>query len=413
MTTIIALFLRLVKRLTRASFSAPVSRPLTPDGDYQPPARRQRALVDALPAGAGFARRELLVQSGLFVAKGRAMTADELRSQLEAFIQAQAGVHAAVESLTPLAGGASRESWLVTLRLGGQLERLVLRRDLPTTMYERALTRGQEFALVQAAHSSGVLAPRPRWHSADGGALGSPFFLVDFVDGASIGRQVVRAPELAAARAALPEQMAEQLARIHALDVRAHPLSFLPAPRAGFTPAQEAVAQVRELLDALADTLDLHSPALEFGLRWVEQHLPPAGALTLVHGDFRLGNLIVGPQGLRAVIDWEFSHLGDPLEELGYLCMRDWRFGVGHLRLSGLCPREPFLAAYERHSGRAVDRAAVDWWEIMGNLRWGAVCLAQASRHLSGVDRSVEFASLGRRSAEMQLELLRLIEDRL
>lgn len=341
------------------------------------------------------------------------MTADDLRSQLEAFIQARTDARAAVEPLTPLAGGASRESWAVTLRLGDQTERLVLRRDLPTTMYERALTRDQEFALVQAAFNSGVLAPRPRWHSAGSDALGSPFFLVDFVDGVSLGRQVVRAPELSAARAALPEQMAQQLALIHALDLRAHPLGFLPAPRAGFSPAQEAIAQVRELLDALADTLDMHSPVLEFGLRWADQHLPPAGALTLVHGDFRLGNLIVGPQGLRAVIDWEFAHLGDPLEELGYLCMRDWRFGVGHLRLSGLCQREPFLAAYERHSGAAVDRAAVDWWEVMGNLRWGAVCLAQANRHLSGVDRSVEFASLGRRSAEMQLELLRLIEDQL
>jgi aminoglycoside phosphotransferase (APT) family kinase protein len=341
------------------------------------------------------------------------MSAENLRARLEAFIQAQTGTPAAVESLTPLTGGASRESWVVALRLGDQAERLVLRRDPPTATYERALTRDQEFALVQAAHRSGVLAPRPRWHSGGSDALDSPFFLVDFVEGVSAGRQIVRAPELAAARAALPQQMAEQLARIHAVDVSAHALDFLPGPRAGLSPAQEALAQVRELLDALADTLDTHSPALEFGLRWAEQHLPPAGALTLVHGDFRLGNLIVGPQGLHAVVDWEFGHLGDPLEELGYLCMRDWRFGMGHLRLSGLCAREPFLAAYERYSGAPVDRAAVDWWEIMGNLRWGAVCLAQANRHLSGVDRSVEYASLGRRSAEMQLELLRLIEDAL
>lgn len=338
------------------------------------------------------------------------MTADELRARLELFIRAQTDERVTVTALTPLAGGASRESWLAVVQLDGHEQRMVLRRDLPTTMYDRALTREQEFTLVQAAFNSGVLAPRPRWHSADSDALGSPFFLVDFVEGVSIGRQVVRAPELAAARAALADQMAQQLARIHAVD--AHTLDFLPAPRPGLTPAQEAIAQVRELLDALADTLDTHNPVFEFGLRWAEQQLPPAGPVTLVHGDFRLGNLIVGPDGLRAVLDWEFGHLGDPLEELGYLCMRDWRFGVGHLRLSGLCPREPFIAAYERYSGRTVDRTAVDWWEVVGNLRWGVVCLAQANRHLSGVDRSVEYASLGRRSAEMQLELLRLIEDR-
>jgi len=340
------------------------------------------------------------------------MTPDELRTRLEMFIQAQTDTSVTVDALAPLAGGASRESWDVQLRLNGRPERLVLRRDLLTTMYERALTRDQEFDLVQAAYHSGVLAPRPRWSSAGSDALGSPFFLVDYVEGVSIGRQVVRAPELAAARDALPEQMAEQLARIHAIDPNAHGLDFLPAPRPGFSPAQEAVAQVRELLDALADTLDIANPVFEFGLRWAEHHLPNSSRVTVVHGDFRLGNLIVGPEGLRAIIDWEFGHLGDPLEELGYLCMRDWRFGVGHLRLSGLCPREPFIAAYERCSGQAVDRAAVDWWEIMGNLRWGVVCLAQANRHLSGFDRSVEYASLGRRSAEMQLELLRLIDDR-
>jgi aminoglycoside phosphotransferase (APT) family kinase protein len=132
--------------------------------------------------------------------------------------------------------------------------------------------------------------------------------------------------------------------------------------------------------------------------------------VTVLHGDFRVGNLLVDTAGLAAVIDWEFGHIGDPIEEIGYLCMRDWRFGNDHLHAGGLCDRERFITAYEYASGTTVDRGAADWWEIIGNIRWGVICLSQAERHLSGRDPSVELASLGRRSAEMQLEALLLIE---
>jgi aminoglycoside phosphotransferase (APT) family kinase protein len=196
--------------------------------------------------------------------------------------------------------------------------------------------------------------------------------------------------------------MANQLARIHRIDARK--LDFLRRPDG--SPAQEAIRETYEILDRL----HVSSPAFEFALRWAERRAPSCDALTLVHGDFRIGNLIVNADGLAAVADWEFAHWGDPDEELGYVCMRDWRFGVGHLRMGGISDREPFLQAYERYTGRAVQRAAVDFWELLGNIRWGVICLAQANRHLSGRDPSVELASLGRRSAEMQYEMLRLIE---
>jgi aminoglycoside phosphotransferase (APT) family kinase protein len=250
-----------------------------------------------------------------------------------------------------------------------------------------------------------VLAPRPRWLDAEGTALGRPFFLMDRVAGESIGPRVVRRPELAAARAALPAQMAEQLARIHAIDPA--PLGFLVRPAAGRSPAQHALAATR----ALIERIGMASPALEFGLRWLEQHAPSCAQLTFVHGDFRIGNLLVGPDGLRAVIDWEFAHVGDPLEDLAWPCVRDWRFGNDALRVGGVGDLEPYVAAYEAASGRAVDRAALRFWEILGNLRWATTCHSQAQRHLSGADPSVEFASLGRRAAEMELEFLSLIEQ--
>ena len=330
---------------------------------------------------------------------------DELASRLAAFLAAAGGAPTEVTALQPIAGGASLETWAVDATIGGEPYALVLRMDLASNMNPNALTRAQEFALLQAACDAGVLAPRPRWLSADGAALGRPFFLMDRIEGESIGPRVVRRPELAAARALLPAQMADQLARIHAIDPA--PLGFLLRPPPGRSPALHAVGGARRLLESLG----IASPALEFGLRWLEQHAQECPQQTFIHGDFRIGNLLVGPDGLRAVIDWEFAHIGDPLEDVAWPCVRDWRFGNDTLRVGGVGALEPYVTAYEAASGRAVDRSALRYWEIMGNLRWAATCHSQAQRHLSGADPSVEFASLGRRAAEMELEFLTLIED--
>lgn len=333
-------------------------------------------------------------------------TPAELKTRLEAFIAQQTGESAQITRITPLAGGASRDSWALDVQIGIQTEKLVLRRDFPTTMNEVALTRTQEYRVMQVAYEHGVQVAKMRWQSDDPDILGLPFFLMDYVEGISIGRKVITMPELAHARAVLPEQMAAQLALIHTVDPVAHKLDFLPRPM-NQSPARQALRDTY----ATIDHLGIHVPAIEFALHWCDRHQPISERVTFLHGDFRVGNLLVNASGLAAVIDWEFAHMGDPLEELGYLCMRDWRFGNDALRAGGLCERERFIQAYEHASGIQINRTAVDWWEIMGNIRWGVICLSQAERHLSGRDPSVEFASLGRRSAEMQLEALRMIEN--
>jgi aminoglycoside phosphotransferase (APT) family kinase protein len=329
---------------------------------------------------------------------------DDLSARLAAFLSSVSGTPAAIIAMQPIAGGASRETWALDAEIGGMHAALVLRMDLASSMNPDALSRPQEFALLAAAHAAGVLAPRPRWLDAEGAALGRPFLLMDRVAGESIGPRVVRKPELAVARARLPQQMAAQLARIHAIDPAR--LDFLPRPSAGRSPALHALDRTRHAIDAIG----LHNPALEFGLRWLEQRAPACDQPALIHGDFRIGNLLVGPEGLNAVIDWEFAHIGDPHEDLAWPCVRDWRFGNDALRVGGVGDLAPYLAAYESTTGRAIDRAALRWWEIIGNLRWAATCHVQAQRHLSGADPSVELASLGRRAAEMELELLSLIE---
>ena len=311
----------------------------------------------------------------------------------------------AIEKLHRLAGGASREIWAFDAVLpGGGVERLVLRRDPPG--HHVHSSRRDEFALLAAAHAAGLRVPRVRWCEEDAAVLGSPFFVMDFVPGETLARRLLRDDEYAPARAALPGQLAEALAGIHALDARASGLAFLPRPPAGETPAAAELARHEQLYRAV--TLDPH-PALELALRWLAAAPPAPRAEALVHGDFRIGNVIFGPEGLRAVLDWELAHVGDPMEDLGWLCVRSWRFGADAQPVGGLCQREEFFAAYARAGGAPVDPAAVRWWEVFGNWKWAIICVMQARSFVDGA-RSVELASLGRRVAEMELELLSLTE---
>jgi aminoglycoside phosphotransferase (APT) family kinase protein len=279
----------------------------------------------------------------------------------------------------------------------------VLRRDLGGEIDDQALSRAQEFRVLAAAHAGGVAVPRPRWVCDDPAVLGAPFLVMDRLEGEAVGRRVVREPALAEARRALPAQMGEQLARIHALPLEG--LDFLPRPAPGLSPALAAVERSARQLAGFGEP----HPVLELALRWLRARAPGCSAPVLVHGDFRVGNLMVGPAGLVGVFDWEFAHVGDPAEDLAWPCVRSWRFGQDELRLGGVGQPEEFFAAYERAGGRPVDRAAVGYWEVLGNLRWAVGCVAQANRHLSGQAASVECASLGRRTAEMELELLDLM----
>ena len=228
------------------------------------------------------------------------------------------------------------------------------------------------------------------------------------LEGETIGRRVVKEPGLAEARKRLPGQMGAALAAIHRVDTGRFGLNeILPAPAPGQTPARSLIGRAEADLDRIGEP----HPALELALRWLRRREPlPPERLALVHGDFRIGNMVVAPQGLSGVLDWEFAHIGDPAEDLYWGLVRDWRFGADHLPYGGVGEPEEFFAAYEAHGG-AVDRARVSYWEVMGNVLWAVGTLNQAQRHLSGDEPNLELASLGRRCAEMELEALRLMKE--
>jgi aminoglycoside phosphotransferase (APT) family kinase protein len=153
-------------------------------------------------------------------------------------------------------------------------------------------------------------------------------------------------------------------------------------------------------------------PVVEWAFRWLREHLPPPPPRqTVVHGDMRTGNIIVGPEGLNAVLDWEVVHLGDPMEDLGWICVTSWRFGEVDKPAGGFGSREEMFAGYESAGGATVDAARVRWWEVMGTLRWGMSC-AMFGREFQDGDRSVEKAAIGRRASETAIDLMAILAPR-
>jgi aminoglycoside phosphotransferase (APT) family kinase protein len=240
-------------------------------------------------------------------------------------------------------------------------------------------------------------------------SLGVPFFLMERVEGETIPRRLLRDDEYAEARAVMTGQLGAILARIHAVPIDKHGLGVLPAPPPGASPVETEITRFEQTYRAIAP--EPH-PAFELAFRWLRGHRPPARRLALVHGDYRIGNVMFGPEGARAVLDWELAHIGDPMEDLGWICVRSWRFGNDNLPVGGIGTREEFLEAYEEAGGEPVDPEQVHFWEVFGNLRWGIICITQTKTYLDGLSHSVELASIGRRSAETEWELLNLMEER-
>lgn len=292
-------------------------------------------------------------------------------------------------SAVRLTAGASRLTWMLETVCGtDEPEHFVLQRE---RVRGAALGRtGNEAALLRAARAAGVPVPEvvavdPVGESVDGG-----YVVTRTVEGETIARRILRDDTYAAARRNLAAQAGRILAAVHRMptaDLR------LAAPA-------DSLALVEVMLDEAYDA----RPALELGVRWLRDHRPEPGPVTLVHGDFRLGNLIVGPDGIRAVLDWELAHLGDPMEDLGWIASPAWRFR-GPQPVAGVGTREQMWAAYEEAGGRPVDPEAARWWEICSTVRWGAMCLKQAHTHLSGASRAVELALIGRRAAQCEHDL--------
>jgi aminoglycoside phosphotransferase (APT) family kinase protein len=301
-----------------------------------------------------------------------------------------------------LSGGASQETWSFDIVHPGGNIGAILRRAPQGygAAPARAAGLNAEATLMQLAHDVGVPSPRVLHVLQPADELGTGFVMAR-VEGETIPRKILRDAEFAAARPKLARQLGGVLAGIHGLD-----LAQLPELRR-MTAAKEITELERDYR-----SFDWPRPVFELALRWLRDHDPgPSEQNTLVHGDFRHGNLIIGPDGVRAVLDWELAHTGDPMEDLGWICVNSWRFGEIDKPVGGFGTREELFAGYEAAGGRA-DPARVKFWEVMGTLRWGVMCCGMMQRFRLGPEHSVERAMIGRRSSETEIDLLRLLAPR-
>ena len=291
-----------------------------------------------------------------------------------------------VVALDQLAGGASKEAWAVDTADG---RRLLVRRAGGGVIHRNTLSLRDEFEVLVAAREAGVRVPEPFAYLGE--IDGREAFAMERVEGETIGRRIVRdpPPDLGLA-------FADELARIHAI----------PAERLPFLPAGDLWEALYADLDAVAEP----HPAIEYGLAWSRERLPLERPRVVSHGDFRVGNFVIGPHGLVAVLDWEFAHVSDPADDLAWPFVRAWRFGADDRRLGGIGDVEPYLARYADLTGREIPLEELYAWEVLGNCKWAIGALGQTRRHLSGEGRDVEYAILGRLAAEMEYELLDLIE---
>lgn len=308
---------------------------------------------------------------------------EDLAARLEARLGAE------IRDLRRLTGGASRETW--AFQAGDRS--LVLRRDPPGAGRPDEMAR--EAAAIAAAAEAGVPEPPLVDASSDPAVLGSPYLITGFVDGETIARRILREPVYADARARMARELGRVLARLHTI-----PLDAVPG-LASYDPLETLVASYERLGEPL--------PAVELALHRLRRDRPDPVPDTVVHGDFRNGNLIIAPDGLKAVLDWEIVHRGDPREDLGWLCVKCWRFGAPET-VGGFGPLDDLLDGYAEVSGHRPDPDAVRWWQLYGTTRWAIGCRGQAERHLSGQTRSVELAAIGRRVCEQEHDILLLLD---
>ncbi len=293
--------------------------------------------------------------------------------------------------LRRLSGGASRETFAFATASRGEL---IAQIDPTGTLHA---DRPPQAPLLEAAARAGVPVARVVAQGSEDPVLGRSWTVLQALAGTTDPRQILAADGVPQA-GELIDSIGAALAAIHRM----------PADPTLAPAIEDPLAQVRAWHDGLGEP----HPTFELAFRALEAERPPAVQRALVHGDFRMGNLMVGADGVSGVLDWELAHLGDPLEDLGWLCVPAWRFDRPDRPAGGLGTREQLAAAYERHSGVEVDRTALGWWELAGTLRWGVICVMQAFSHLSGARRSIEHAVIGRRACEVEWDLLEQLDPR-
>ena len=314
-----------------------------------------------------------------------------------------------VSNLYRIPGGQSRETWSFDAAWNQKGEEtrqgFIMRRDPDASLLESNLEG--EFRVMNAVFGHGVPIPKVYWHETDTAILDRPFALMERLDGCEASpTKVLMDGAFIGGRARMAAEFAEILARVHAIDWRAAGLGFLGAP----DPESCGLTEVKKWEAIVAQESLEPQPVLRAACRWLRRHQPkPAQRLVLVHADYRTGNFLAAPTGeIVGILDWEMTHLGDPLEDIGWACIRPWRW-IGTEHIGGLLDRADFYRMYEAASGITVDDESVRFWEVLGNVKLAAIFLTGGRSYCEGRTRSAMMAFLGRNVRRLELETMDLM----
>ena len=302
-----------------------------------------------------------------------------------------------------LSGGASQETYQLNVVIKGKEKMLAMRRSaggefvIPSPGHPGLAAEAQ---LMRSALLAGVPEPEIHYVLDRQDDLGDGF-VMEWLDGITLGAKVVRDSDLDEIRPTLARRSGEVLAKIHAIDLEE---SGLTACLDAITPAE----YVEQTWTRYRD-FETAQPMIDYTGRWLVDNLPGEYSPSLVHNDFRNGNIMFDQQGIVAVLDWEVAHIGDPMRDLGWICTNSWRFGRSDLPVGGFGEYEDLFAGYESVSGKEVDRDRVRWWEVFGSFWWAIGCLGMAEHYRSGPDKTVERLAIGRRSSECQVDCVNLL----
>ncbi|MGH8595196.1 MAG: phosphotransferase family protein, partial [Gammaproteobacteria bacterium] len=278
---------------------------------------------------------------------------------------------------------------------GNARRRLVFRQETYRLAQSPFIAPSAQYRLLELAQRHEIPVPAPIFEFVAEDDL-ERGYVMGFVEGETLPRRVLSEARYAQARAGFAAQAGALIGRLHQIDVT-H-AAFLATTSDSQDPIAAQLARL--------DFYDEAHPAVELAVRWLRRAERKTTARCLLHGDFRTGNLMMGDDGIRAVLDWECAHLGDPMEEFGWLCLRSWRFGMLDKPVGGICERAPLYAAYTAASGIAVDPEAVHWWEVFGFVRWIVLNIMQAHGHWSGARPSPAYAACGRNVCLIEYDLL-------
>lgn len=303
-----------------------------------------------------------------------------------------------VEDVRRLSGGASQETWAFTAVSDTEKHKRILRRAPFQTNTTQGIGLAKEAEILDSLQHLSIPIPAVLHVFSNDSKMGSAY-VMNAIEGETLPQKIIRDPKFSDARDQVAAQIGPALARLHSVSMDIIPDLPFSGPKTQL-----------DQYEAVLRTHNVERPVLELALRWLRENSPANKDQALVHGDFRMGNLMIDGTGLAGILDWELCHIGDPREDIGWLCVNSWRFGRRDLRVGGVGHLEALLETYEKAGGRPITPREIDYWECLGSFKWGAMCTMMYETFRTGADPSIERGSIGRRVSETEIDLMNILE---